>query len=110
VPLLDPTPREDTLRLEARAAGAALVKRGEGACLADGALYFCATTGDPSPSEAGQILRLDDAGDGGTLEVYDRAAHDGEPAAATASRSERLAPARVASGRRIQRLSSGRMT
>jgi len=62
-----PAPEEDVLRLEARSRGAAVIRRGEGACLADGALYVCATSG--GPIGAGQIFRLEDGPDGGELEV-----------------------------------------
>ena len=57
------TPEDDVLRHRAQAQGAASFKRGEGACVSEGALHFCATTG--GPIGAGQIFRLD----GDTLEV-----------------------------------------
>ncbi|HJL18155.1 MAG TPA: DUF839 domain-containing protein [Sandaracinaceae bacterium LLY-WYZ-13_1] len=67
IDLDDPTPRDDDLRHTARRAGAALVKRGEGVCFADGATYLTATTG--GPVGGGQIFRLEDGADGGELEV-----------------------------------------
>lgn len=57
----------DDLRLRARRDGAALIARGEGLCFAEGAVHACATAG--GPIEAGQILRIRDGRDGGTLEV-----------------------------------------
>ncbi len=76
--LTDPTPSEDTLRYTAQAAGAAIVRRGEGVCLTGGAVYACSTTGGPIAS--GQLFRLEDGPDGGTLEVIaastDRAVMD----------------------------------
>lgn len=67
VDLRNPTPLEDDLRETARRAGAARVKRGEGVCVAEGRVHVVATTG--GPIDAGQIFRLDDGPDGGTLEV-----------------------------------------
>lgn len=67
VDLRHPTPAQDDLRYTARRAGAASVKRGEGICHSEGSVYVVATTG--GPADAGQILRLDDGADGGTLEV-----------------------------------------
>ncbi|WP_437937990.1 alkaline phosphatase PhoX [Sorangium sp. So ce341] len=63
----DPDPRDDTVRKQAQAKGAALFRRGEGVCLARGAVYVSATIG--GPAGAGQIFRLAPAGDGGALEV-----------------------------------------
>lgn len=63
----DPDPRDDTIRKEARARGAAVFRRSEGICLAPGAVYFCATTG--GPVGAGQVFQVVPRGDGGTLEV-----------------------------------------
>jgi len=78
VDLPHPTPEEDTLRFTAQRAGAAILRRGEGICLAGGAIYVCSTTGGPISS--GQIFRLQDDTDGGTLEVItastDRAVMD----------------------------------
>src|SRR5690606_30762829 len=67
VDLRDPTPPQDDLRHTAQRLGAARVKRGEGACFAEGALYVCATTG--GPIDRGQILRVEDGPDGGELSV-----------------------------------------
>ncbi|WP_437756065.1 alkaline phosphatase PhoX [Sorangium sp. So ce1389] len=63
----DPDPRDDTVRMQARAKGAAVIRRGEGICLSQGIVYLCATIG--GPAGAGQIFQLVPAGDGGTLEV-----------------------------------------
>jgi uncharacterized protein len=63
----DATPEEDELRHRARRLGAATFKRGEGLCFAGGAVHLCATTG--GPVEGGQIFRVRDEGEGGTLEV-----------------------------------------
>lgn len=68
VPLDEPCPDDDGLRAAAQRAGAAVIRRGEGICLADGAVYLCATSG--GPIEGGQILRLHDEGMGGVLEVF----------------------------------------
>jgi hypothetical protein len=54
------------VRVEAHAAGAATVVRGEGIWFHEGAVYFCATSG--GPMGLGQIFRLVDGADGGTLE------------------------------------------
>lgn len=51
-----PDPKEDTVRTQAQERGAAVVRRGEGICYHQGAVYVCSTTG--GPSNAGQILRL----------------------------------------------------
>lgn len=67
IDLDDPTPRQDDLRHRARAAGAAQFRRGEGLAFGGGGLYLAATVGGPIGS--GQIFRLEDEGDGGTLEV-----------------------------------------
>lgn len=76
--LRDTTPDVDDLRHRAQAGGAAVFDRGEGICFADGATHFCASAG--GPIRAGQIFRLEDEGDGGTLEVVaaseDRAVMD----------------------------------
>lgn len=66
------------LRHHAQSLGAATFRRGEGACAAGSEIYFAATIG--GPAQAGQIFRLADEGDGGTLEVFtastDRASMD----------------------------------
>jgi uncharacterized repeat protein (TIGR03803 family) len=61
----DPTPADDTCRVEGRDRGAATFVRGEGAWFHDGSVYFSATAG--GPLGAGQVFRLDPDGDGGTL-------------------------------------------
>ncbi|WP_437897221.1 alkaline phosphatase PhoX [Sorangium sp. So ce124] len=63
----EPDPRDDTVRREARAKGAAIFRRGEGVCLSQGVVYICATIG--GPAGAGQIFQLVPEGDGGTLGV-----------------------------------------
>jgi secreted PhoX family phosphatase len=69
IDLEDPTPKIDDLRVRARQAGAARVKRGEGLWWTDGGVYLAATTG--GPEEGGQIFRfVPDAGNGGTLELF----------------------------------------
>ena len=71
VPLSDPDPEEDTLRAQAQAQGAAIIRRGEGlAFTQDGSrpvVLLSATAG--GQNELGQILRLDPEGDGGELSV-----------------------------------------
>lgn len=68
VDLSDPTPERDELRHRARALGAAQLRRGEGLTIAGDDVYVCASAG--GPIEAGQIFRLRDEGEGGTLEVF----------------------------------------
>jgi uncharacterized protein len=58
-----PDSKDDDVRHQARARGAALVKRGEGIWLDRGRVFFSSTTG--GPEEAGQIFELAIAGDGG---------------------------------------------
>jgi hypothetical protein len=65
VPIDNPDPDEDTLRVEARDKGAARVRRGEGIFLDEGIVYVCATTG--GPKGAGQVFALDPAA--GTLRL-----------------------------------------
>ncbi|MGF1469874.1 MAG: alkaline phosphatase PhoX [Sandaracinaceae bacterium] len=55
------------LRATARDRGALTFARGEGICRVEDAVVFCATSG--GPIGAGQIFRLTDEGEGGTLEV-----------------------------------------
>ncbi len=57
IDLPNPLPEDDSLRLVAQAAGAAIVDRGEGIILADGQVYFSATDG--GASGLGQVLALD---------------------------------------------------
>ena len=52
-------PVEDTLRYEAQNKGAAIFKRGEGICLANGEFYFTCTSG--GNAEKGQIFRYNPA-------------------------------------------------
>jgi hypothetical protein len=56
VPIPDPDPGSDVLREQAQDSGAAVVRRGEGLWIHDGAVYFTATTGGPMSS--GQLFRL----------------------------------------------------
>lgn len=71
VPLRDPDPEEDLLRLQAQAEGAAIIRRGEGLALTrEGTrpvVLISATAG--GQNELGQILRLDPEGDGGELSI-----------------------------------------
>jgi hypothetical protein len=62
-----PDPVADVVRLEAQAAGAASFVRGEGIWFHDGEVWICSTSGGPAAS--GQIFRLVDGPDGGTLEL-----------------------------------------
>jgi hypothetical protein len=66
VDITEPDPVNDTVRVEAKAAGAAIVVRGEGIWFHEGEVYFAATSG--GPMGLGQIFRLLDGPDGGTLE------------------------------------------
>lgn len=68
----DPDPISDTIGPDARAAGAAIIRRGEGLWIHDGIVYFSATNGGPANS--GQIFRLVPQGDGGTLELVAQSA------------------------------------
>jgi secreted PhoX family phosphatase len=52
----NPNPKDDTVRAQAAAAGAARVCRGEGMVLANGSVYICCTTG--GRQGYGQVLRL----------------------------------------------------
>jgi secreted PhoX family phosphatase len=77
IDLPDPTPAIDDLRLRARAAGAARVRRGEGLTWSHGGVYLAATTG--GLAQRGQIFRYTpDRADaaGGTLELFAEAEHD----------------------------------
>ena len=55
VKLEDVDPKHDTLRFEAQTKGAAVFRRGEGMCYANGELYWTATNG--GTAESGQIFR-----------------------------------------------------
>ena len=55
VQLEDVDPEHDTLRLEAQAKGAAIFRRGEGMCYANGEFYWTATNG--GNAGVGQIFR-----------------------------------------------------
>jgi secreted PhoX family phosphatase len=65
VDIASPDPSGTTVRAQGQAAGAAIVRRGEGHWLDGGLVYFCSTTGGPAGK--GQIFCLAPAGDGGTL-------------------------------------------
>lgn len=71
VPVENPTPDDDSVRAQAQAAGAAIVRRGEGIAFHAGEegpeLVLCSTIG--GPVGAGQIFRLRPDGDGGELEL-----------------------------------------
>ena len=54
----NPDPKDDSVRLQARERGAALIRRGEGICFDAGAVYVCATSGGRAGS--GQVLRVID--------------------------------------------------
>ncbi len=59
-------PDDDTLRYEAQKKGAAIFKRGEGACYANGDIYWTCTSG--GNKEIGQIFRYNT--DENTLELF----------------------------------------
>ncbi len=63
----EPDPADDTLRGEAQDKGGAVFIRGEGIWFFEGSVYICSTSG--GPVAAGQIFRLVDDGDTGTLEL-----------------------------------------
>jgi secreted PhoX family phosphatase len=65
VDLDDPDPASDTLRATARAAGAAVISRGEGIWFDRGVVYFTSTDG--GPIESGQVFALRPTSTGGTL-------------------------------------------
>jgi uncharacterized protein len=65
VDLDDPDPASDTLRTTARAAGAAIISRGEGIWFDRGVVYFTSTNGGPIGS--GQVFALRPTSTGGTL-------------------------------------------
>lgn len=63
----EPAPADDTVRYAAQAEGATIFTRGEGLWLFEGQVYFSCTNG--GPAGLGQIFRLVDEGDTGTLEL-----------------------------------------
>ena len=63
----DPDPATDSVRMEAFAAGAAIVRRGEGIWFDAGVVYVCSTSG--GPVGGGQIFALRDGATGGQLEA-----------------------------------------
>lgn len=66
VDILDPTPADDSVRLQAASAGALVVARGEGIWYFDRAVYFSATAG--GPDGRGQIFRyVGEGGQGGGM-------------------------------------------
>jgi hypothetical protein len=71
VPIADPDPDTDTVRVGAQRDGAAIVRRGEGIAFTERegrpSIVLSATEG--GRARLGQILRLDPEGDGGTLSV-----------------------------------------
>lgn len=67
VPIDEPDPEEDTVRVEAQSKGAAIFVRGEGIWFHEGAVYICCTAG--GPINAGQIFRLIDGDEQGMLEL-----------------------------------------
>jgi secreted PhoX family phosphatase len=63
VDVANPNPKDDTVREQAAAAGAARFWRGEGIVMADGAAYVCCTSG--GREDCGQIFKLSlNTGDG----------------------------------------------
>ena len=62
----DPDSATDAMRSESQAVGAANVRRGEGIWYFDGEIYFSCTSG--GAAGVGQIFRLIDGPNGGTLE------------------------------------------
>ncbi|MBR8830180.1 MAG: DUF839 domain-containing protein [Chlorogloea purpurea SAG 13.99] len=59
-------PKEDNIRYQSRAKGAATFRRGEGICWADGQLYFTCTNG--GKAEVGQIFRYNPTKE--TIELF----------------------------------------
>lgn len=66
VEIEDVDPDYDTLRYEAQAKGAAIFRRGEGMCYADGEFYFTCTNG--GQARVGQIFRY--SRDNETIELF----------------------------------------
>jgi len=71
-----PDPIVVPVRALGQAAGAAIVRRGEGLWIAGGAVYFSSTTGGPAGTR--QIFRLDPADDRDTLTLIAQSASDAE--------------------------------
>lgn len=67
IPIDDPTPEDDVVRVRAQAAGAASFRRLEGIDAHDGAIVFTSTSG--GRERQGQIFRLRPTPIGGTLEL-----------------------------------------
>ncbi len=67
VDIEDPAPADDTVRYAAQADGATVFIRGEGLWFFEGEIYFSCTNG--GPAGLGQIFRVVDDGDTGTLEL-----------------------------------------
>lgn len=65
VDLPNPDPRDDSLRVTARALGAAMVARGEGIWYREGIVYFTATSG--GNAGLGQVFALEPTREGGKL-------------------------------------------
>lgn len=65
-PIKEVNPKEDDIRYQSRARGAATFRRGEGICLADGQIYFTCTNG--GKAEVGQIFRYNPVAD--TIELF----------------------------------------
>lgn len=57
VPIEEPDPRDDVVRVEAHRKGAAYVERGEGIVLSGRVAHVCSTSG--GPASAGQVFTLD---------------------------------------------------
>ncbi len=70
VDVLNPDPRDDSVRKQAAAAGAARFSRGEGAFYKDGVVYVCCTNGGRQGT--GQVFKLTLGRDGvaDTLELF----------------------------------------
>jgi secreted PhoX family phosphatase len=67
VDIENPNPDDDSMRYAAQASGASVFIRGEGLWFFDGEVYFSCTNG--GPTGLGQIFRVIDNGDTGTLEL-----------------------------------------
>lgn len=71
VPIAEPDPDEDTVRVGAKQQGAAIVRRGEGLAFGEegGRPVVVVSATEGGRARLGQILRLDPEGDGGELSV-----------------------------------------